>query len=454
MQNWYFQGAPNASYFESLGIHQVGIVYESSLGSPAAESKTRTAADNTVNRYWHNIVMLDYEYQLLVDPRQQGDSAAIAYFKSLCTIARWFKTQQPAIKTGFFGYLPLDQPDGKNSSFWAGNRAVGSHLASWQAANDKMRFLLDSVDFVSPGIYPWYPDTTEWCEYTRANIAEAKRIAQGKPVYPVITPQGFPVGGLTLGVPVGYDYFARMLKVIKESGADGVIIWGSTLEGPNNYQWDANAGWWMALKEFMASLAHDSASTPNTPTIVVPADGATDQPPSFVSRWRKSPGAQCYHLQVSDNMSFENPLVNDSTITDTLRQVASLNSETRYYCRIRAKGPSSWSSYSASSDFETTTLKTDVALNQNLPRTYSLSQNFPNPFNPGTIIRFGLPAKSSVSITIYSTTGEFVQQIVDGVREAGFHEVSVDSAGLSSGVYFYRLQAGDFVATKKLIVMK
>jgi len=262
LQDWYFQGAPGAAYFEGFGIHNTGIIYQTTLGSPATESNTRTAADSAVNKYWSNIVGLDYEYFLFVDPR--ADGAAIAHVDTLCKIARWFKTQQPSLKTSFDGgLLPIGEPSGKESDYWAGSRsAYVDSLASWRAADDQIKFLVDSVDYLLPSIYPWYADTTEFCGYARAIIAEAKRIAKGKPVYPVISPQAFSTGDLTLGVPVSYDYFARMLKVVKDAGADGVIIWGSTLMAPNNYQWDDNAGWWTALKEFTASLGISSVKPP------------------------------------------------------------------------------------------------------------------------------------------------------------------------------------------------
>jgi hypothetical protein len=85
---------------------------------------------------------------------------------------------------------------------------------------------------------------------------------------------------------------------------------------------------------------------------------------------------------------------------------------------------------------------------------FSLAQNYPNPFNPSTTIRYGVPRKSRVLLTVYNTLGQHVATLVEGDQGAGYHEVRFDAAGLSSGVYFYRLQAGDFVSTKKLLLLK
>jgi uncharacterized repeat protein (TIGR02543 family) len=89
-----------------------------------------------------------------------------------------------------------------------------------------------------------------------------------------------------------------------------------------------------------------------------------------------------------------------------------------------------------------------------LPKDLSLLQNYPNPFNPSTTIRYGLPHKSQVSLMVYNTLGQLVSQLVQGEQEPGYHEVRFDGTGLSSGVYFYRLQAGDFVQTRKLLLLR
>jgi ligand-binding sensor domain-containing protein len=88
------------------------------------------------------------------------------------------------------------------------------------------------------------------------------------------------------------------------------------------------------------------------------------------------------------------------------------------------------------------------------PSTYLLEQNFPNPFNPSTTLRYALPLRSHVSLSVFNTLGQEVAALVQGEEEAGYHEMKFDASNLSSGVYFCRLQAGDFVQTRKLLLLR
>lgn len=89
-----------------------------------------------------------------------------------------------------------------------------------------------------------------------------------------------------------------------------------------------------------------------------------------------------------------------------------------------------------------------------LPASFRLSQNYPNPFNPGTIIEYTLAKSSYVELKIYDILGNEVQTLVNGKQPAGRHRVQFDSRGLVGGVYLYRLQAGDKVETKKMIIVR
>lgn len=93
-------------------------------------------------------------------------------------------------------------------------------------------------------------------------------------------------------------------------------------------------------------------------------------------------------------------------------------------------------------------------ISSNVPDKYSLSQNYPNPFNPSTKIRFELPSSSSVKLVIYDALGRQIETLVNDKMNAGVYEANWNAKNLASGIYFYKLEAGSFVSTKKMLLVK
>ena len=94
-----------------------------------------------------------------------------------------------------------------------------------------------------------------------------------------------------------------------------------------------------------------------------------------------------------------------------------------------------------------------------LPTNFALDQNYPNPFNPSTTIRFALPRESNVKLVVYDMTGAVVKTVLNDVLGAGNKETVWDGTNnsgvkVATGMYIYRLQAGDFTATKKMLLLK
>ena len=83
-----------------------------------------------------------------------------------------------------------------------------------------------------------------------------------------------------------------------------------------------------------------------------------------------------------------------------------------------------------------------------------LEQNFPNPFNPSTRINFSVPKPVNVSLKVYNMLGQEVKTLVDELKEKGSYEVNFDAEGLVSGIYFYKIAAGDFSQIHKMIFIK
>ncbi len=98
--------------------------------------------------------------------------------------------------------------------------------------------------------------------------------------------------------------------------------------------------------------------------------------------------------------------------------------------------------------------QTDVLLNIDLPRRFSLLQNYPNPFNASTRIQYSLPEATHVIVDIYDILGRKLETLIDQAQPAGYHQVVWYADDKSSGLYFYRIQAGDFAETRKMVLLK
>ena len=103
---------------------------------------------------------------------------------------------------------------------------------------------------------------------------------------------------------------------------------------------------------------------------------------------------------------------------------------------------------------DSSTIVSIIAHDNIVPVANYLSQNYPNPFNPETVIEYTLSNRSKVSLNIYNLRGQEIARLVNEQQEAGSHKVTWDASNVSSGIYFYRLQAGDFVQTRKMVLLK
>ena len=126
-----------------------------------------------------------------------------------------------------------------------------------------------------------------------------------------------------------------------------------------------------------------------------------------------------------------------------------------YFYRLRAADYSgNWSDYSEI--VQLSTLSND---NANVAERFMLHQNFPNPFNPITTLRYDLPKDSFVKIRVFDMSGNEVKTLVNGIKGAGFNSVQWNSTNnqgepISAGVYLYSIEADDFIQTRKMILLK
>ncbi len=89
-----------------------------------------------------------------------------------------------------------------------------------------------------------------------------------------------------------------------------------------------------------------------------------------------------------------------------------------------------------------------------VPTKYVLEQNYPNPFNPSTVISYSIPTASNVSVKVFDVLGNLITTLVNQNQEAGNYKINFNAGELSNGIYFYKIQAGIFIAVKKMLLLK
>jgi hypothetical protein len=190
----------------------------------------------------------------------------------------------------------------------------------------------------------------------------------------------------------------------------------------------------------------------SAPILIDPPDASVVDTHSVVFTWYPAePEATNYWIEIDTTIGFASSFI-DSSLTATNFSYDDLIAYKTYYWRVKAKNQRGWGEFSDAYTFNAVFLS--VGGEDGLPSVYALSQNFPNPFNPVTTIHIELPKASNVVLKVYDLIGQEMMTILNEKREAGRYDIQVDAAGLSSGIYFYRLQANDFIQTKKFIMVK
>lgn len=159
-----------------------------------------------------------------------------------------------------------------------------------------------------------------------------------------------------------------------------------------------------------------------------------------------------YEIYRSNTSGFDpDTMTAYATTTDTTYTDTHVSQSINYYYGLRAVDVHG--NRSAKSDEVAIIL---VAVNDvpKMPAEFALHQNYPNPFNPTTVIRYQLPVASYVNLTIYNVLGQEVTTLVAGMQDVGYKSVVLDVGSLANGVYLYRITAGTYSATRKMVVLK
>lgn len=194
-------------------------------------------------------------------------------------------------------------------------------------------------------------------------------------------------------------------------------------------------------------------SVPAVPTLISPANGSVGTSMNPTLNWNASTGATSYRLQVATDSLFNSLVLDDSTITNTAKQVGPLLNNTKYYWRLNAKNIAGTSAWSMTWNFATLTTNIEKE-DDTIPTEYKLTQNYPNPFNPTTTIQFDIPQSGFVTLKIYNTLGKEIANLLSTELLSGRYEVKWIANKAPSGIYFVRLQTNNFDQIRKIILMK
>lgn len=201
---------------------------------------------------------------------------------------------------------------------------------------------------------------------------------------------------------------------------------------------------------------------PSTPQQIYPANNSNFEQTTVDFEWEKL-NYSLTRFQVSTDSLFNsfyvlvNPVNGDTTFSGNNLFIENIKSigfpfDQKYYWRVRSENLNGVSDWSETWSFTTSSLTNVEEINS--PVRFSLSQNYPNPFNPSTKISWQSSVTSHQTLKLYDVLGNEVATLVDEYRNAGSFEIEFDASELSSGIYFYKLTAGSFVETKKMILLR
>jgi hypothetical protein len=193
---------------------------------------------------------------------------------------------------------------------------------------------------------------------------------------------------------------------------------------------------------------------PSTPVLALPTNFLTSAPANGTLAWAKQASAQTYHVQLSTTADFVTTNIDSSNMTDTTVAYANLDGSRIYFWRVAGTNPTGVSNWSDVWRFRTAVPTAVDRSSSSVPTEFSLGQNYPNPFNPETNIQFSVSSARLVQLTVYDVLGRVVAELLNETMQPGTYTLRWNGNASPSGIYFYRLTAGNFIDVKKMLLQK
>ncbi len=270
-----------------------------------------------------------------------------------------------------------------------------------------------------------------------------------------------------LGTYLNQIFVGGLYSQIGGSSITNIARWtGSSFAGLGNTngsvralgEFDANliaGGWFTNAGGVSANRVAKWGSIPIAPTLVSPPNNSLEVSLTPTLEWIDIPNAFDYRVQLTNDPNFATTLVNVAGIVPNQYQVPSgiLNLGTVYFWRVNARSGMGTSPFSTIWFF--TTVVTGVTqTSSEIPAEYMLYNNYPNPFNPATKIKFDIPKGGFVKLTVYDAIGREIEELISKELSPGSYETAWNADGYTSGIYFYRLETRNYIDTKKMMLIK
>jgi photosystem II stability/assembly factor-like uncharacterized protein len=227
------------------------------------------------------------------------------------------------------------------------------------------------------------------------------------------------------------------------------------LQSSTRYYWKVNASNSCVTSSYSSVWNFFIYPTPASPTLVAPENN------SYVSNlyplfdWDSVASANSFRIEVSADSTFATTVIDTSGLTLTKYRVITgvLQNNIKYYWRINASNSYVTSSWSQIWNFQTLITNTGN-IGSEAPKVFKLYDNYPNPFNPVTNIKFDIPVNGNVKLKIYDIMGREVANLLNMYMKAGTYECQWNAIYYSSGTYFYKIETGSFTDVKRMVLIK
>jgi len=198
-------------------------------------------------------------------------------------------------------------------------------------------------------------------------------------------------------------------------------------------------------------MRYNTSTLLPAPVLIFPANGAVNLPQPVKFKWNSVPTATGYRIRIASDSLF-NTTVKDSTIAaDSV--IFSGFANGYYYWKVAAINSGSTGAYSSVWKFQVNSSGINN-ISSEIPKEYKLYNNYPNPFNPATKIKFDIPKNGFTKIVIYDLLGREAEIIVNENLTKGAYEFVWNATKFASGIYFYKMTAGNFTSIKKMMLIK